>query len=537
MSRNEVITIGNILLLGEGNFTFASALLNVLNSDRNIIYQKITSTSYDSRNELEQKYQDIKSILKKICSYDRVLIMHNIDASKSLSDQLSSVENDSNDSIEARDFTYDHIIFNFPHLGIEDAMRHSCLLAHFLDSVKSIINESSIVYITLTKRQCDRWKLNEMSTRNNFIVSQEVSFIAAAWPNYESKRHHRGQSFRTRIFADDECVTYCLRLNNQHTTERNQSLAKSNDNNKNNIFELANFRYQQSLLHVISNTEIQLECSTITTTLTKNKKRKATIENATDGQYATLLINSAPVYECLHCKKQFPLLQGIRGHIYSQHVLPLQNNKHITNNNNNNVSANITTTFTRNNNDNDIALINNPSTAAITIIKSCHQCSVCEKSFNTNDALKQHTNAKHSGILTPAPDWSAVSVMSRVTVATDNNHFIRTHTNINTNGDITTSCPITNNNIDNKNNNNNNYDDYNGQGIDDALTCHICGLSFQSITALSEHKTSLIPLSLQLEQLCKICGESFQDSRALIQHQKSVHLGILILQQSNVTNY
>ena len=79
---------------------------------------------------------------------DKVTIKHDIDASRQLSQQLF---NDT--ELDTNNHYFDHIRFNFPHLGIEDAISHRSLLGHFLHSTKSVMHKHSIVYITITQQQ------------------------------------------------------------------------------------------------------------------------------------------------------------------------------------------------------------------------------------------------------------------------------------------------------------------------------------------------------------------------------------------------
>ena len=87
------------------------------------------TTSYDSLEELYSKYPDsIRSILKKLSNHEQVHVMHGIDASVCLKDQLLDV-----------DSSFDHIIFNFPHLGTEDCVLHMSMIGHIMHSVKSVL--------------------------------------------------------------------------------------------------------------------------------------------------------------------------------------------------------------------------------------------------------------------------------------------------------------------------------------------------------------------------------------------------------------
>jgi hypothetical protein len=54
---------------------------------------------------------------------------------------------------------YEFIIFNFPHLGIEDCSRHAPMMGHILYRVKEVLREDGVFYLTLADEQPRNWKL------------------------------------------------------------------------------------------------------------------------------------------------------------------------------------------------------------------------------------------------------------------------------------------------------------------------------------------------------------------------------------------
>ena len=117
--------MGGILLLGEGNFTFSNDLIKVL-IDSPFIEgnERIVTTSFDERPDLCKKYSSAEKILSGLNTFDHVKVINGIDATKKLKSQLLL-----NSCLEIE---FDHIIFNFPHLGYEDLKAHSSLVAHIL---------------------------------------------------------------------------------------------------------------------------------------------------------------------------------------------------------------------------------------------------------------------------------------------------------------------------------------------------------------------------------------------------------------------
>ena len=115
----------NVLLLGEGDYSFCNDLCRVIAEDEEALLSfHIIATSFDQRYELLEKYSAIQKTLATIASSGRATVIYGIDATKDLKTQLMAT------SCETTIF--DHIIFNFPHLGYENLKSHSSLIAHVL---------------------------------------------------------------------------------------------------------------------------------------------------------------------------------------------------------------------------------------------------------------------------------------------------------------------------------------------------------------------------------------------------------------------
>ena len=151
--------------------------------------------------------------LKKIASYPNTYIFHDINATLPLEPQLTNILKHSTGKpdtmLSYTSSLFDFIIFNFPHLGVEDSIQHSSLLAHFFYSVRPLMHSKSIIHLSLTRGQSERWRLTEMAERVGMDVIGCSPLIEAAWPGYEWKRHQGGQSFRSRVIGD-EGVTFRL---------------------------------------------------------------------------------------------------------------------------------------------------------------------------------------------------------------------------------------------------------------------------------------------------------------------------------------
>lgn len=105
-------TTDTILLVGEGNFSFARALVNLDLSQSpfssqaatRVIPENITATSYDSEDDCYAKYPDAKDIVSELKGKG-VEVMFNVDATKISSKGIGKRK------------VYDRVVFNFPHAG------------------------------------------------------------------------------------------------------------------------------------------------------------------------------------------------------------------------------------------------------------------------------------------------------------------------------------------------------------------------------------------------------------------------------------
>ena len=154
---------------------------------------ELTATSYDSGENLKSKYPEVQGILKFLQKEVGVKILHGVDATRYLPVQLTNEDGSCPPA-------YQHVIFNFPHLGIEDASAHSCFIAHVMYRVKDIMDRNqSTLYITLAHQQEERWLLSDQAERNGFIKFEVIPFRRGDWPRYTTKRHHCGKSFHARV--------------------------------------------------------------------------------------------------------------------------------------------------------------------------------------------------------------------------------------------------------------------------------------------------------------------------------------------------
>ena len=189
-----------VLVLGDGDFSFSSTLLSTLRHIPDFESSSFLVTSFDPYGEITGKYSESSSLLKDLSEFNNVTVRHDVDATVSMVNLL--------DDAGVSDFT--DIVFNFPHLGLEDAKLHSRLLAHFLHHAKHVLHPCGTVYISLAVAQADRWGIGSVIRASGCVLSDTVPFDAYnSWGHtYNIKRHHNGQSFVRRV---GECACYCIK--------------------------------------------------------------------------------------------------------------------------------------------------------------------------------------------------------------------------------------------------------------------------------------------------------------------------------------
>lgn len=149
-SKAEVLPEAErVLLLGEGNFSFALSLARYLRPALLTRRYSLHCTSFDSAATLAAKYPEAAHILSALASFENILLEHGVDATALHRSYPASL-------------SFDQVVFNFPHLGVEDCRLHASLLAHVFHSVRPFLRALGSVHISLSEDQCSRWRLLEV---------------------------------------------------------------------------------------------------------------------------------------------------------------------------------------------------------------------------------------------------------------------------------------------------------------------------------------------------------------------------------------
>ncbi|CAH2069792.1 unnamed protein product, partial [Thlaspi arvense] len=169
-----------ILLVGEGDFSFSLCLAKAFGSATNI-----TATSLDTREELERKYKDAK---KNVDELERrgCTVVHGV-----------SVHSMDTDCRVVRSVLYDRIIFNFPHAGFDfgrehesrTIMKHQEVVRGFLRSAKEMVKLDEVGEVHVTHKTAypfSNWDIKNLG--RDLHCYKEVKFNTWQYPGYSNKR-------------------------------------------------------------------------------------------------------------------------------------------------------------------------------------------------------------------------------------------------------------------------------------------------------------------------------------------------------------
>ncbi|XP_048129524.1 uncharacterized protein LOC115733012 isoform X2 [Rhodamnia argentea] len=167
-----------ILLVGEGDFSFSSSLASAFGSASNV-----TATSLDPYDDLIRKYKKAKPNLGKLKKVGASL-WHGVDATRMI---LHPV---------LRERKFDRIIFNFPHAGFkgkEDDVHlinmHRELMHGFFHNASQMLRAAGEVHVRhKTTAPFCHWKLEELASWNSLKLIDQTAFKSENYPGYHNKR-------------------------------------------------------------------------------------------------------------------------------------------------------------------------------------------------------------------------------------------------------------------------------------------------------------------------------------------------------------
>ncbi|KPA79382.1 hypothetical protein ABB37_05235 [Leptomonas pyrrhocoris] len=205
----------SILLVGEGNLSFAYALVRRLS--RSGAFRRATqgaaagargsvaevvATTFDSEAELATKYPESATFRAYFSAKQRVPARYfgSVNAT-SLSSSLASAH------VDITKQPFHLVVFNNPHIGFEDLYRQRSLLSHFFSSAAELQKDGPAlcqpqeVVVALCDEQAQRWDLLGCAARNGYLCVAAQPLLPADYPGYTNRRHQSDAAFPFRRMA------------------------------------------------------------------------------------------------------------------------------------------------------------------------------------------------------------------------------------------------------------------------------------------------------------------------------------------------
>lgn len=297
----------SVILLGEGDFTYsldvcrfmaaslATSAFNLKSALDGLDSISITCTGIDTLHELSEKYKDIEFVLRNIrkCNNARIKtqILHGINAVEA---ECTVIDDRNNNSVCQ---SFDHVIFNHPHLGTEDAHLHSRFLQHLFHacSKRWMQPRTGLLHLTLVNGQCARWKCIEGAKQHGLELLRRGTFYP---PN-----------FLPTTNSDRECTTqvrstyYNLR---RHQSGRSFANRRRDNGSETLIFGRACDEYQVADSIRLLPWE-NMYCDTA---------NHVPILKATTTELSN---NHTNLFSCKYCSKSFPEHRSLKNHLVSLH--------------------------------------------------------------------------------------------------------------------------------------------------------------------------------------------------------------------------
>jgi Domain of unknown function (DUF2431) len=201
IQSNEAFVIMTVFLtLGDGDFSYSLDLVRYL-ALSSTTKDHIIVSGIDSLKDMQEKYKDCDYLLGQLRSAETenltVEIRHEINAVACNHNSMKHA---------------DVVVFNHPHLGVEDAARHGRFIHHFLkECCRSWLSKKGLegtVQLTLAAGQWERWNGQEAASKQGFCLKHRVPFVAPPVQDakYQYRRHQTGKSFQKRTAGSETFI-------------------------------------------------------------------------------------------------------------------------------------------------------------------------------------------------------------------------------------------------------------------------------------------------------------------------------------------
>ncbi|MCJ1248279.1 hypothetical protein MMC30_005496 [Trapelia coarctata] len=172
-----------ILLIGEGDFSFALSLLTHHSCTN------LTATTLETRNTLLQKHPQAATHISTLLTHPTIRVLYSLDATK------LGLPLPTGGGPLVRKTPFDRIIFNFPHVGglTKDVNRqvraNQELIVKFLENAKRLLAKGGTVLVTMFDGEpYTLWNVRDLGRHVGLRVVRSLRFEAGL---YEGYRHAR----------------------------------------------------------------------------------------------------------------------------------------------------------------------------------------------------------------------------------------------------------------------------------------------------------------------------------------------------------
>ncbi|KAL7130720.1 hypothetical protein ABFS83_13G152700 [Erythranthe nasuta] len=169
-----------MLLVGEGDFSFAASFATAFGNASNIV-----ATSLDS-----QAAANVCLLKDKGCT-----VIHGVDAT-TMSQHPSLMHQ-----------KFDRIVFNYPHAGfprtehdilIKYRTLHKEVVRGFLRNGREMLTRRGEIHVThKIGEPFSQWGIEELGREVGLVLTEKAAFSVSDYPGYENKRGGEGSSCRS----------------------------------------------------------------------------------------------------------------------------------------------------------------------------------------------------------------------------------------------------------------------------------------------------------------------------------------------------
>ncbi|KAK4997425.1 hypothetical protein LTR66_003161 [Elasticomyces elasticus] len=165
-----------ILLIGEGDFSFAHSLLTHHGCT------SLLATCYDSRVALLEKYAQAEGYITELLEEGQE-VLYEVNATKLGQKEIRKGQR------------WDRIVFNFPHVGgkstdVNRQVRYNQeLLVNFFRTATPLLAPSGIIIVTLFEGEpYTLWNIRDLARHAGLTVERSFKFQSEAYPGYKHAR-------------------------------------------------------------------------------------------------------------------------------------------------------------------------------------------------------------------------------------------------------------------------------------------------------------------------------------------------------------